>query len=249
MIENLTSDIAPKVFFGHHLNVYLIALIWAKSQITWTLKCESHCDEICGIYASSIVSSVQLLVPAKNDDSDEILQRIGVQGGLSAWAYYHRLWDEKNPIVYYWPGSVMKYAFVGILLVGRLCQKLRLRSSIKTLSNLHEGSSSPHAFCKFAELRSTSKRKRRGKAWCSWWFSQIPDWESWIVCLQIWLLESVFFGDDLTVCFLQRHRASGGTNTAIFLLEQVTSVLAGQWCRWEVMPWGMGRMRHFSLAH
>lgn len=83
----------------------------------------------------------------------------------------------------------MKYAFVGILLVGRLCQKLLLKSSVKTLSNLHEGSSSPHAFCKFAELRSTSKRKRRGKAWCSWWFKSFELYVCKCHCLSLISLE------------------------------------------------------------
>lgn len=47
ILENLTSDIAPKVFLGM---IKCVSDRLNMGQITWTLKCESHCDEIFGIH-------------------------------------------------------------------------------------------------------------------------------------------------------------------------------------------------------
>ena len=82
VIENLTSDIAPKVFFGHHLNVYLIALIWAKSPGRWSVRAtvtRFMFAELMGLKRVSPIWEVlcikhrhqcAIVFPAKNDDSD-----------------------------------------------------------------------------------------------------------------------------------------------------------------------------------
>ena len=50
-------------------------------------------------------------------------------------------------------------------------------------------------------------------------------------CMSANVIESVFFGDDSTICLLQRHRGSGGRNPPNVLVEHFNTVLAGQWCR------------------